>query len=64
MKRRSIIFKAPFEIEMAEETLPGVGPAEVLVEDQAGALHGTAAAVERQCKMDKSSCPNSVYLAA
>jgi 2-desacetyl-2-hydroxyethyl bacteriochlorophyllide A dehydrogenase len=42
MKRRSIIFKAPFEIEIAEETVPGVGPAEVLVETKFSAIsHGT-----------------------
>ena len=42
MKRRSIIFKAPFEIEIAEETVPGVGPAEVLVETKFSAIsHGS-----------------------
>lgn len=42
MKRRSIIFKAPFEIEIAEQTVPGVGPAEVLVETKFSAIsHGT-----------------------
>ena len=42
MKRRSIIFKAPFEIEIAEQTAPGPGPAEVLVETKFSAIsHGT-----------------------
>ena len=48
MKRRSIIFKAPFEIEIAEETVPGPGPAEVLVETKFSAVsHGTEMLVYR-----------------
>ncbi|MGB5748877.1 MAG: hypothetical protein WBM69_17985 [Desulfobacterales bacterium] len=42
MKRRSIIFKAPFEIEIAAETVPDIGPAGVLVETKFSAIsHGT-----------------------
>lgn len=42
MKRRSIIFKAPFEIEIAEQTMPAVGPTEVLVQTKFSAIsHGT-----------------------
>ena len=42
MKRRSIIFMAPLEIEIAEEAVPGVGAAEVLVETKFSAIsHGT-----------------------
>lgn len=42
MKRRSIIFKAPFEIEIVEQAVPGVGPAELLVQTKFSAIsHGT-----------------------
>ena len=42
MKRRSIIFRAPFELEIAEEAVPGVGPADVLVKTIFSAVsHGT-----------------------
>ena len=42
MKCRSIIFKAPFEIEIIEETLPVIGPAEALIETKFSAIsHGT-----------------------
>ncbi len=42
MKRRSIIFRAPFEIDIAEEAVPGVGPADVLVKTKYSAIsHGT-----------------------
>ena len=48
MKRKSIIFKAPLEIEIAAETVPGVGPAEVLVETKFSAIsHGTEMLVYR-----------------
>lgn len=42
MKCKSIIFQGPFEIRIAEETLPGVGPAQVLVATKFSAVsHGT-----------------------
>lgn len=48
MKRRSIIFKAPFEIEIAEEAVPVVGPAEILIETRFSAIsHGTEMLVYR-----------------
>ena len=48
MQRRSIIVKAPFEIEIAQETVPGVGPAEVLVETKFSAVsHGTEMLIYR-----------------
>jgi 2-desacetyl-2-hydroxyethyl bacteriochlorophyllide A dehydrogenase len=42
MKRRSIIFRAPFKLEIAEEAVPGLGPADVLVKTKFSAVsHGT-----------------------
>ncbi len=42
MKRRLIVFKAPFEVEIAEQAVPAVGPAEVLVRTKFSAIsHGT-----------------------
>jgi len=42
MKCKSVVFKAPFEIEMAEKAQTGPGPSEVLVETRFSAIsHGT-----------------------
>jgi 2-desacetyl-2-hydroxyethyl bacteriochlorophyllide A dehydrogenase len=42
MKRISMIFKAPFEVDIAEQALPGIGAAEVLVKTKYSAIsHGT-----------------------
>jgi len=42
MQRSAIIFKAPFEIEIAQEAVPEAGPAQVLVETKFSAVsHGT-----------------------
>ena len=48
MKRRSVIFKAPFEIEIAEKNGSGPGPTEVLVQTKFSAIsHGTEMLVYR-----------------
>jgi len=42
MKRISMIFKAPFEVDIAEQALPGIGAKEVLVQTKFSAIsHGT-----------------------
>jgi 2-desacetyl-2-hydroxyethyl bacteriochlorophyllide A dehydrogenase len=42
MKRRSLIFKAPYAIAIAEQALPGIGATQVLVETKFSAIsHGT-----------------------
>lgn len=42
MKRISMIFKAPFEVGLAEQDLPGIGEKEVLVKTKFSAIsHGT-----------------------
>lgn len=42
MKRISLIFKAPFEVDIAEQSLPGIAATEVLVKTKFSAIsHGT-----------------------
>jgi 2-desacetyl-2-hydroxyethyl bacteriochlorophyllide A dehydrogenase len=42
MKCLALIFRAPFEVDIAEQTLPGIGAAEVLVKTKFSAIsHGT-----------------------
>ena len=48
MKRRSMMFRAPYEIEIVEESAPGAGESEVLVETEFSAIsHGTEMLVYR-----------------
>jgi 2-desacetyl-2-hydroxyethyl bacteriochlorophyllide A dehydrogenase len=48
MKREAIVFKAPFNIQIAAEQLPGLGAAEVRVETKFSAIsHGTEMLVYR-----------------